>query len=224
MLIALHKTALRLLVAAAVWSAATATSWAEDTAERVRYMVVLKEGITPAQVPSVTARFERDHAVRTVVTFTQGAQAGILVEASPARTRRLQSDRSVFALLKVGDLMSASQDIPADKLYKLPTGWAIPGSYEVHLIGGALGFEADRSERVPAWKDPNWKDRDARLIKAVEDVAKSLIAQHGGRLISTGAPADASFTCAMTEAHARSMTSDARVRFVGESAYIIQEF
>lgn len=219
----LHKASLSLLVATALSSAATPMAWAEDTPERVRYMVVLKEGITPEQVPSVTGRLERDDGVRTVTTFTQGAQAGILVETSPANTLRLSRDRAVSAVLKVGDLATASWDIPADKLYKLPTGWAIPGSYVVHVAGGHLGSEADRTQRVPAWKDPNWKDRDANRIKAVEDVATSLIAQYGGRLISTGAPADASFSCAMTEVQARRMASDTQVRFVAESAYLFHD-
>ncbi|HET9316636.1 MAG TPA: hypothetical protein VFQ51_13665 [Vicinamibacteria bacterium] len=218
----LHKAALGPLIAAAAWATAGAASSAEDTVEQVRFMVVLKQGITPGQVPSVTSRLERHHGVRTVATFTQGAQVGILVEASPARAPQLQSDGDIFELPRVGDLKSASQEIPADKLYKLPTGWAIPGSYEVHLNGASLGFEADRNQRLPAWKDPNWKERDTSLIKAVEDVAQSLIARRGGKMTFTGAPADASFTCAMTEAQARSMISDPRVRFVAESAYMIQ--
>jgi hypothetical protein len=49
------------------------------------------------------------------------------------------------------------------------------------------------------------------------------LATASGWLISTGAPADASFSCAMTEAQARRMTADSRVRHVAEAVYLFHD-
>jgi hypothetical protein len=192
-----------------------------EQSDKERYMAVLREDLGPEEVKSVVAGLERDYSPSRLSVFTEGTQAGVLLEVRSDQVSRLSAEHSVTALHKVADQGTASQTIPPDGLYKLPSGWAIPGSYVVHLFGAELGFEADITRRLPAWKDPQGaKARESRLIAAVDGVAQDLVQEYGGRFVSTSAPSGASFSCAMNEAQARGMASDPRVRYVSESGWI----